>query len=63
LIGKKKTSTAVNAKAAKITLKEIGEEEDDQLAMWVHEREREREREKSLAGERKKYVLSYQWVP
>ena len=59
LIGKKKTSTAVNTKAAKITIKEIGEEEDDQLAMWVHERERE----KSLAGERKKYVLSYQWVP
>ena len=59
MIGKKKTSTAVNTKAAKITIKEIGEEEDDQLAMWVHERERE----KTLAGERKKYVLSYQWVP
>ena len=61
MIRKKKTSIAINTKAAKITIKEIGEEEDDQLAMWVHERERERE--KSLAGERKKYVLSYQWVP
>ena len=55
LIRKKKTSIAVNIKAAKITIKEIRKEEDDRLAMWVLARERERER--------KKYVLSYQLVP
>ena len=48
-------STAINTKAAKITIKEIRKEEDDRLAMWVLARERERER--------KKYVLSYQLVP
>ena len=55
MIRKKKTSIAVNIKAAKITIKEIRKEEDDRLAMWVLARERERER--------KKYVLSYQLVP
>ena len=43
MIRKKKTSTAINTKAAKITIKEIRKEEDDRLAMWVPARERERE--------------------
>ena len=46
MIRKKKTSIAVNIKAAKITIKEIRKEEDDRLAMWVPARERERERER-----------------
>ena len=48
MIRKKKTSTAINTKAAKITIKEIRKEEDDRLAMWVLEREREREREEKV---------------
>ena len=58
MIRKKKTSTAINTKAAKITIKEIRKEEDDRLAMWVRERERERVREPCRREEKVCVVLS-----